>query len=207
MAVNRLAKMRYKTFIWPNNPRTYSIHFERRMTSHDTPYRKSRLEAMGMAHRVMRGEGEFFGPQAYEQFKALACLFYENTPGVLYHPVWQTVNVYFVGLALEQEPRSDYVRYSFEFWECGDEEQAIGLREVKIESNYNNEIIGNINNPIQNITKPEEAGDAYHTVVSGDTMWAIARKYDISLSDLIALNPQIKNPNLIYPGEKVRVRR
>lgn len=191
MAVSKLANMRYKTFTWPHNPRTYTIHFERRMASHDTPYRKSRLEAMGLAHRVMRGEGEFFGPQAYEQFKALACLFYENTPGVLYHPVWQTVNAYFVELALEQEPRADYVRYSFAFWECGDEERTFGLKELAEEK--------------ENSKTSGESGAAYHTVVRGDTLWAIAQQYNLSLTQLIARNPQIKNPNLILPGEKVRV--
>lgn len=191
MAVSKLANMRYKTFTWPHNPRTYTIRFERRMASHDTPYRKSRLEAMGLAHRVMRGEGEFFGPQAYEQFKALACLFYENTPGVLYHPVWQTVNAYFVELALEQEPRAEYVRYSFAFWECGDEKRTFGLKELAEEK--------------ENSKTGGESGAVYHTVVHGDTLWAIAQQYNLSLTQLIARNPQIKNPNLILPGEKVRV--
>ena len=191
MAVKKLANMRYKTFTWPHNPRTYTIRFERRMASHETPHQKSRLEAMGMAHRVMRGEGEFFGPQAYEQFKALACLFYENTPGMLYHPVWQTVNAYFVELALEQEPRADYVRYSFVFWECGEEERVFGLKEVAAGK--------------QTAESGGVQGATYHTVVQGDTLWAIAGQYGISLSQLIARNPQIKNPNLIRPGEKVRV--
>ena len=41
--------------------------------------------------------------------------------------------------------------------------------------------------------------------MSGDTLWQIGRDYSVALTDLIAWNPQIKNPNLIYPGEKVRV--
>lgn len=196
MAVSRLAPMRYKNFVWPHNPRTYTIGYERRMASHETPHRKSRLEAMGMAHRVMRGEGEFFGPDAYDQFKALASVFYDDTPGVLVHPVWQTVNAYFVELALKQEPRADYVRYSFAFWECGEEEKAFALREVKAGSNTPEETGGS----------GEKAPAAvYHTVVRGDTLWAIARRYGVELSRLIAWNPQIKNPNLILPGQKVRV--
>ena len=43
-------------------------------------------------------------------------------------------------------------------------------------------------------------------MVSGDTLWAIARRQGITLTQLIAWNPQSKNPNLIHPGEKVRVR-
>lgn len=192
MAVSKLAPMRYKNFIWPHNPRTYTIGYERRMASHDTPHKKSRLESMGMAHRVMRGEGEFFGPQAYEQFKALASVFYEDTPGMLVHPVWQAVNAYFVELALEQEPRADYVRYSFAFWECGEEERAFGLREVKTAS-PGGESAG------------ISQGQVWHTVARGDTLWAIAQKYEAALSELIGLNPGIKNPNLILPGEKVLV--
>lgn len=39
-----------------------------------------------------------------------------------------------------------------------------------------------------------------YTVVSGDSMWKIAVRYEIGLSEIISANPQIKNPNLIYPG-------
>lgn len=190
MAVSKLASMRYKSFVWPHNPRTYTIGYERRMASHDTPHRKSRLEAMGMAHRVMRGEGEFFGPDAYDQFKALACVFYEDTPGLLVHPVWQSVNAYFVELTLEQEPRADYVRYSFAFWECGEEERAFGLKEAADTKAEN---------------KAEGENGEYHVVVRGDTLWAIANRYKLTVQQLIDRNPDIKNPNLILPGQKVRV--
>ena len=39
----------------------------------------------------------------------------------------------------------------------------------------------------------------------GDTLWEIARRQGMGLEALISLNPQIKNPNLILVGEKVRV--
>ena len=41
---------------------------------------------------------------------------------------------------------------------------------------------------------------ASHTVAAGDTMWKIAVKYQVGLSEIKAANPQISNPNLIYPG-------
>ena len=44
-----------------------------------------------------------------------------------------------------------------------------------------------------------------HTVVKGDTMWKISVKYEQGLSEIIDANPQIKNPALIYPGQKVTV--
>lgn len=44
-----------------------------------------------------------------------------------------------------------------------------------------------------------------HTVVRGDTMSAIARRHGVSLGDLIAANPQVRNPNLIHPGDVLNI--
>ena len=44
-----------------------------------------------------------------------------------------------------------------------------------------------------------------YTVVSGDTLWGIASRYNLTLNALLALNPQIQNPNLIYPGQTITV--
>ncbi len=40
-----------------------------------------------------------------------------------------------------------------------------------------------------------------HTVVAGDSMWRIAVKYQVGLSELKDANPHIANPALIYPGQ------
>lgn len=40
-----------------------------------------------------------------------------------------------------------------------------------------------------------------YTVVRGDSMWKIAKRYEVGLDELISANPQIKNPSLIYPGQ------
>ena len=42
-----------------------------------------------------------------------------------------------------------------------------------------------------------------HTVVRGDTMWKLAVKYEVGTSEIIAANPQVKNPDLIYPGDRL----
>lgn len=44
-----------------------------------------------------------------------------------------------------------------------------------------------------------------HTVVSGDTMWKLAVKYQVGTSEIIAANSQISNPNLIYPGQTLNI--
>ena len=187
-----LAPMTFKGFVWPHNPRVYTITFERKMANYKVPFGRHYLQSLGQTRRVLRGEGEFVGEGAYDKFKELASIFYEETPGVLVHPVWMAATAWFVGLELRQEPRSDYVRYSFEFWEV-----YSGLTD-KLEERANAAAAPS--------GGTESGGQAaYHTVARGDTLWAIANRYGVSLSAIIQWNPQIKNPNLIRPGERVRV--
>lgn len=44
-----------------------------------------------------------------------------------------------------------------------------------------------------------------HTVRRGDTMWKIAATYKVGTSEIISANPQVKNPNLIYPGDVLTI--
>ena len=44
-----------------------------------------------------------------------------------------------------------------------------------------------------------------HTVARGDTMWKLAVKYQVGTSEIIAANPQVSNPDLIYPGQVLTV--
>lgn len=44
-----------------------------------------------------------------------------------------------------------------------------------------------------------------HTVVKGDSLWKIAVRYEVGLSEIKAANPQFKNPDLIYPGDTVYI--
>jgi uncharacterized YkwD family protein/spore coat assembly protein SafA len=44
-----------------------------------------------------------------------------------------------------------------------------------------------------------------YTVQRGDSLWKIAVRYEVGLSEIISANPQFKNPDLIYPGQKVTI--
>ena len=44
-----------------------------------------------------------------------------------------------------------------------------------------------------------------HTVISGDSLWKIAVKYKIGISEIIKANPKIENPDLIYPGQVITI--
>lgn len=45
----------------------------------------------------------------------------------------------------------------------------------------------------------------HHTVRRGDCYYKIAKKHGKTVYQLICLNPHIRNPHRIYPGQKVRV--
>lgn len=180
-----LTPMRYKDYIWPHNPATYSITYERQVALHKVPFGRYYMQDLGQSCRVMRGEGEFAGPGAYEEFKKLATVFYGGGPGLLIHPVWQIANAYFTSLRLEQAPLPDYVRYSFTFHERYD-----GYSDQLSEAAGQSGDAG-------------QTGNIVHTVISGDTLWGIALAYGVALEDLLAVNPGIKNPNLIHVGEQV----
>lgn len=54
-------------------------------------------------------------------------------------------------------------------------------------------------------TKPAAKQKRYYVVKKGDSLWKIASQYygsGAKYHDIVKANPQIKNPNLIYPGQK-----
>lgn len=44
-----------------------------------------------------------------------------------------------------------------------------------------------------------------HTVVKGDSMWKIAVKYEVGLSEIKNANAHITNPDVIYPGQVLNI--
>ena len=186
-----LSPMRYGDYVWPHNPRVYEIEYKRRIVSYRMPFGLYTLADLGREHRVLRGEGEFAGAGAYDEFKKLACLFYEREPKTLVHPVWQSALAWMVSLKLKQEPREDYVFYEFEFWECYEGYDLKPKELIKSEG-----------------AAADEAGSTAeekksYSVVRGETLWGIAIRNSMSLAVLLELNPQIRNPNLIYVGDTV----
>jgi LysM repeat protein len=49
------------------------------------------------------------------------------------------------------------------------------------------------------------AAPVYYTVQRGDTLRIIANSYGTTVNSLLLLNPTIYDPNLIYPGQVIRV--
>ena len=191
-----LSPMRYKEYTWPHNPETFVMEYRRQVAAHKVPFGRCVLQDLGMTYRIFRGEGVFAGPEAYEEFKRLEEVFRQEGAGLLIHPVWQTERAYFLSLTVTEEPRPDYVRYQFCFWEDW--------------GGYDGSLTENDDGGTAPWTgNSEESGGTSsqekttYLVCKGDTLWGIARRYGVKLADLVAANPQIKNPSLIYPGNEV----
>jgi len=55
------------------------------------------------------------------------------------------------------------------------------------------------------LTMPAEAASLSHKVVQGDTMWKLAVQYQVGTSEIIQANPQVTDPDLIYPGQILQI--
>ena len=179
-----LTPMRYKDYTWPHNPRVYEIGFSKDIACHKVPFGAYVLQNMGRSRRVLKGEGEFAGEHAYEQFRKLATVFYENTPGILVHPLWQESNAYIVSLKLKEVPTENYVAYSFEFWESFDQ-------------------YGDVTEAGQD--GYGEPAVNYYVLRTGESFWTAAAKFG-GAARLLQLNPGIRNIGSLPEGTRLKVR-
>jgi spore coat assembly protein SafA len=189
----RLTPMRFKDYTWPHNPESYTVEYRRQIAVHKIPFGRYVMQELGTTYRVLKGEGTFAGEHAYDQFQQLAAVFEQEGAGLLVHPVWQPARAYFTSLQLTERPLPDYVRYTFEFWEDFGAYSG-GLTAVESSTNAQTE---------DSSAQAEEK--TVYIVRKGDTLWGIAKQYNVELTMLIEANPQIKNPNLIYPGNRVNI--
>jgi spore coat assembly protein SafA len=58
------------------------------------------------------------------------------------------------------------------------------------------------NAPVGSAFSSQESG---YTVQRGDTLSEIAKDHGVSLRSLLAANPQVRNPDVIYPGQHINI--
>jgi len=62
-----------------------------------------------------------------------------------------------------------------------------------------------VQNRVNQLISSKKTSAVYYTIQSGDTLSGIASKYGTTVNQLVSWN-NIKNPNLIYVGQKIRVK-
>lgn len=170
--------MQYKSFIWPHNPRTFESRLIKKTVALKHPDGEFTVQDLGGAGRIFEGAGEFYGPDAYRTFRALAAVFCQSGAGLLYHPSWQGCTAYFTALQLLQEPREDYISYAFTF-------QAAGMEDGEA---------------------VREALPETVTLGQDDTLAGVCARYGMKLQEVLAKNPQIANPAAVKTGSCVVLR-
>jgi len=85
-------------------------------------------------------------------------------------------------------------------WGNGDDRKA-RLRKA----GYTDEEIKKIQSIVNEMCK-QPSKEVWYTVKPGDILGEICKKYNVSQKSVLALNPSIKNPNIIRVGQKIRIK-
>lgn len=113
--------MRFKTFVWPDNPEIFQIRAVRSpiYTVNDTM--DYSYHGLGPMCREITGSGVFCGEYAVQNYNTLQVLMANGTVGELTHPLWGTMKAFLTGLKMDMEGREGYIGYSFTFREADEE--------------------------------------------------------------------------------------
>lgn len=109
--------MKFDDFTWPNNPESLEVTYHHEVDVLPNGVGTWTMQHLGRMGRVIKGEGTFFGTNAYSSFQALAKKFTLATPCVLTIPQLENVNAMLTDLVLEAQEGDNILRYRFTFVE------------------------------------------------------------------------------------------
>lgn len=199
-----LSAMQFRDYVWPNNPTTFETSFIKKTVQNHYPFTNFvEIEELGII-REMKGEGEFVGEGAYEEFSKMAVkCFYGTEAGLLKHPTLAPTMVKMTELKLMQEPTPNYVKYSFTFQENKPPvANAVSIPTV-VQNNTVNDAVKLLESTKENADTPITNID--YKIKQGDTLTRIAKQYGTSIDEILKLNKGIKNPNLIIAGKNLNI--
>lgn len=176
-----LAKMSYKGFTWPHNPKTCTVAAKRTVAQAKLLNGGWVSQDLGVQGRVISGTGEFAGEEAYHTYLKLYEVFLQDGPGELDHPVLGRLQAVMTSLELLQKPIENYVSYSFSFYQWGDEAQT--------EAN-----------------EAADQGESSYTLAAGEDYWSVSQQFGLKAEELAAMNPEISNPARVTAGDTLKVR-
>lgn len=118
-----MLKMSFKGWIWPENPEKMEQVYLREPVYVQNEQKVWVFNGMGPLKRTIRGEGTFYGEDAFSQFRMMALLFDKTTSGELRHPIWGVVQVYLTELEMTQGPGENVISYRFTFREADENDE------------------------------------------------------------------------------------
>lgn len=208
--VKKLSKIKYKKFRFPYNPATSTYKIGRSYVEHKYPeLMGNELEDFGPNACVITGEGEFFGNKAYSNWRKLLKEFKKSGVGNVSHPVFTDITRgLMTSLQASLEPRPNYVRYTFEI--VADTKPKIKECLGKYITVVSGTGVDTGVNSSGASGESSTRNEFVHTVVSGECLSVIcaryAAKYGTTISwQTIASYNNLKNPNLIYPGDQIKI--
>lgn len=170
------APMRFCGYTLHHNPKSIEITDKRNLAELKIPYEGSLIQDMGNGLKAVMGNGEFFGPNCMSQYKMLLVLLQEGRCGLLSLSGYGPIFARLASLKLSQPPAEDFLSYRFVFIEERKEAPA----------NF-------------------AEGEKYHTAEETETLWDIAFRYNTAVEALLNLNLQIRRPDCLKAGERVRL--
>ena len=110
-----MANLRYKTFVWPQNPSTYAQRILRTPVYVQMDDGTFVFAGLSGVKRTITGSGVFTGADAVSTFQELEALATRSSSGELIHPTFGTLTCYFTQLKMTQEPETNVIHYEFTF--------------------------------------------------------------------------------------------
>ena len=169
---------------------------------------------------------ESFGGVGREQINEIAKVFLETTRRltnkevIIYSDLSNAENTFNSSLAenyslwlayYEDYNRLDNVRTSWENWigvQYTDRGSVLGINGYVDRDIYTKEIFLDESSEIPTVENPNDeeinTQSMFYTVKRGDTLAQIARKFGTTVQELVSIN-NISNPNIIYPGQVLRI--
>lgn len=109
--------MKLGDFIWPNDPESLRISYDREVKTKLTEEGLWEVENLGRYGRTFDGEGVFYGEDAYKNLSALAMILYSGGTHELLHPKWDKADVIMTHLEVTEECQNNFLRYRFKLVE------------------------------------------------------------------------------------------
>lgn len=110
-----MTTMSFKTFTFPHNPEKITVTTETRIATAHCPEYGPIHQNLGLARRIIRAEGVFYGANAKAQYTALEALMWQATAGNLRIPGMGVVVAFPTALSYTGEGDGTVLRYTAEF--------------------------------------------------------------------------------------------